>query len=477
MPSSETDAWMELDPEPFIEVVTVDDDPDIVRLVELILRGDGYRFTSCHSGAALDAVLADRVPDAVLLDLRLPDEDGLSVLRRVKAAHRELPMIILTAHATVPDAVEAMKHGAYDFIMKPIDKARLRITVKNATEMFRLRRKLHELEERNEKRVKFEGLIGVSAPMQAIYTVIENVSPTDVTILVTGESGTGKELIARAIHTRSRRKDGPFVALNCAAIPRDLLESELFGHEAGAFTGAKGRRIGCCEEANAGTLFLDEIGEMDINLQAKMLRFLQERSIRRVGDNKTIRVDVRIVAATNRDPLEEIREGRFREDLYYRLNVVPIVVPPLRERAEDVPVLAMHFLQKFSAQSGKAFSGFTSTAMRQLMLYGWPGNVRELENTTERMVVLNPPPEIDETMLPANVKLADGGALDVDVQDVDATNENVLPFVEVEKRAIENALRACNGNVAQAARRLGLGQATLYRKIKKFQLTRDSEPH
>ncbi len=452
------------------ELVAVDDDPEMTRLVETVFRGDAYRFTTCATGAELDALLDDHLPDAVLLGLRLPHEDGIAVLRRAKERCRELPVIILAAHASVTDAVEAMKLGAYDFILKPVDPTRLRITVKNATEMFRLRRKLQQLEERTEKRATFEGLIGTSPPMQAIYTVIENVAPTDVTILIIGESGTGKELIARAIHSRSRRQGGPFVALNCAAIPRDLLESELFGHEAGAFTGATGRRIGCCEEANRGTLFLDEICEMDISLQAKMLRFLQDRSIRRVGDNKTIRVDARIVAATNRDPLDEVAKGRFREDLYYRLNVVPVTVPPLRERPEDIPVLARHFLQCFATGTGKPFRGFATSAMSRMMTYPWPGNVRELENAIERMVVLHMPPEVTESMLPPDLLSFTPG---IDETDEGAASEevtDVLPFTEVERRAIENALRACAGNVAHAARRLGLGQATLYRKIKKYRM-------
>jgi len=454
------------------EVVVVDDDEAILRMVELCLADDGYRVTKCSDGRSLLEVLESRLPDAVILDLHLPGEDGLTILRRIREEIQELPIIISTAYGTVNSAVEAMKLGAFDFIMKPVDETRLVIAVRNATRSFAMAKKIHRLEALTRKRHEFEGIIGVSKPMQTIYTVIESVAPSDVTVLITGESGTGKELVARAIHARSGRRKGPFIAINCAAIPRELIESELFGHERGAFTGATNARTGCVELAAGGTLLLDEICEMDPAVQAKLLRFLQDRTFRRVGGSDLLRVDVRILAATNRTPRDEVDKGRFREDLYFRLSVVPIHVPRLRDRREDIPLLAMHFLSKFAERGGKPFTGFSAEALERMMNYSWPGNVRELENLVERIAVLEIPPTVTERMLPEPVLGASPNSVKVEVGEMPGDPSEILPFTVIEKKAIAHAIRCCQGNVSLAAKKLGLGQATLYRKIKKYGISR-----
>lgn len=454
------------------EVAIVDDDEAILRMIELCLADEGYKVTKCIDGKQLFEVLSTRLPDCVILDLNLPDEDGLTILRRIRESTNELPIIISTAYGTVNNAVEAMKLGAYDFIMKPVDQTRLMISVRNATRMFSMTKKIERLESLTRKRHEFQGIIGVSKPMQAVYSIIENVGPSDVTCFITGSSGTGKELIAKALHATSRRKDQPFVPINCAAIPKDIIESELFGHEKGAFTGATSARTGCVEMAHGGTLFLDELCEMDINVQAKLLRFLQERNIRRVGGNKDIDVNVRVIAATNQNPLEAVENGTFREDLYFRLNVIPIQLPSLKDRKEDIPLLAMHFLALCAERTGKEYTGFSAEALERMMNYNWPGNVRELENTVERIAVLGIPPTIEEKMLPETILDASNSSVRVEIGHSNGTPEQILPFTEVEKKTIAHAISCCGGNISMAAKKLGLGQATLYRKIKKYGLSR-----
>ncbi len=469
-----------------VPIIVVDDEPAIQRLIELDLRKEGFPVVKCATGAELYEALATCDPAAVLLDVRLPDEDGHTILRRIREMRPNLPVIMMTAHGSVDSAVDAMKIGAFDFLLKPIDRTRLHVSLKNAVTMWQLTRRLDQIEK--VRRREFEGILGESDEMQAIYTIIENVARSDATVFVLGESGVGKELIAKAIHARSPRAPGPFVPINCAAIPSNLLESELFGHEKGAFTGADRLRVGCCEEADKGTLFLDEICEMDFNVQAKLLRFLQERTFKRVGGGKEIRVNVRIIAATNKNPETEKNEGRFREDLYFRLNVVCIEVPPLRKRRADIPLLSRFFLQRFARENRKEFSDFSPEAFSRLCAYDWPGNVRELQHVIEGAVVLNIGKRVTEAHLPPHVRSATGidvplppsassavppGEWPSDGSGGSATKEvlEILPFREVEKRVIAQALRGCGGNVADAARRLKLGQATLYRKIKKYNLT------
>ncbi len=410
---------------------------------------------------------AGAAPDVVLLDADHDADMVVRCLERLKRQHPELPVILFAGEAEMPLVVDAMRGGAFDFVAKPLDLTRLDIAIKNASQMHRLMQRVNQLQEKHQRHGGFQGLVGQSPVMRELYDVMEHVARTDVTVLVTGESGTGKEIVARAIHDLGDRRSASFVAVNCASIPGELLESELFGHERGAFTGAVSRYVGCCEQANGGTLFLDEICEMDVSLQSKMLRFLQSRTFHRLGAAEEIHVDTRIVAATNRNPLDEIRAGRLREDLYYRLNVVPVETPALRLRSGDVPLLAQHFLTRFTAKYGKYFHDLNADVLQTLSTYGWPGNVRELENMIERVVVLNNGTQVTTHMLPTVVfdaSHATGG------EDLLRGPDEILPFTEVEKREITRALRICGGNVSQAAERLGLGQATLYRKIKKYDI-------
>ncbi len=412
--------------------------------------------------------LAGRVPDVLLLDADHDSDAVIARLSDVKREYPEMPVILFARDADMPLVVDAMRAGAFDFVGKPLDLTRLDIAIKNASQLHRLMQRVNQLQEKYQRHGSFHSLVGQSARMRQIFDMIEHVARTDVTVFVTGESGTGKELIAHAIHDLSTRRERRFVALNCASIPHDLLESELFGHEKGSFTGAVARYVGSCEQADGGTLFLDEICEMDPALQSKMLRFLQNRTFHRLGGTETLKVDVRIVAATNRDAMEEIRNGRLREDLYYRLNVVPIESPPLRDRKGDVPLLATNFLEKFSSKYGKYFYDYSAEALDALQHYPWPGNVRELENTIERIVVLHNAPQVSSRMLPPNVLQGAANAREGDPSELTPGPDVILPFTEVEKREIARALRICGWNVARAAERLELGQATLYRKIKKY---------
>jgi len=417
--------------------------------------------------------LSYAVPDLVLLDGDGGEDDVLRLVQDVKSRYELLPVVIMTSGIDASVVAAGMRKGAADFVSKPVDLTRLGLCIRNAVDMHRLLIKVNQLQSQYQKRGKFQSIVGISPRMQTIYSIIENVGATDVTVFVTGPSGTGKELIARAIHDVSDRAKRRFIAVNCAAIPRDLMESELFGHERGAFTGATSRYRGCCEQAHGGTLFLDEICEMDINLQSKLLRFLQERSLNRLGGKEELKVDVRVLAATNRNPLAEVREGRLREDLYYRLNVVPIEVPCLRERREDIPLLANFFLERLANKYGKYFYDFSPEAMGAMLIHDWPGNVRELENAIERIVVLYTGSQVTEEMLPAAI--LDGSPQEVAKSSIDSMDLGedgvILPIKEIEKRAIQRALSICRGNVSQAARRLQIGQATLYRKLKKYDLS------
>jgi DNA-binding NtrC family response regulator len=426
----------------------------------------GYRVEVGATGADLKRLLLSEPYDAVILDVHLPDADGVELLQEVHRHDPQLPIILATAHATVEQAVSAVRLGAYDYIEKPIDFTRLEIQLKNAVGSHQLTRKVRDLETTLSGRRNLGEIIGADERMQLIYSVIENVSQSDATVFITGESGTGKELVARAIHSLSPRGSREMVDLNCAAIPDSLLESELFGYEQGAFTGAMQRYIGCCERAHRSTLFLDEICEMSFPIQAKLLRFTQERNFYRLGGRDRIQVDCRIIAATNKDPLEQVRQNRFREDLYHRINVVPVYLPPLRERKDDIPVLAEHFLHEHSARNHKDFRWISSVAMDILCQYDWPGNVRELENVIAQAVVLHDGLKITEEMILPRIRGQDLAATGA------KSRTSVKPMWQREKEAIEEALQVFDGRITATCDHLQMSRATLYRKLRKYDIKR-----
>ncbi|MEP6355950.1 MAG: sigma-54 dependent transcriptional regulator [Hyphomicrobiales bacterium] len=383
-------------------VLLVEDSFALSETYKAYLKSEGHEITCVETGQAAMDIIAQNPPDVAVLDVHLPDMNGIEMLKELRERDVPTDIIIITGQASVNLAVDAMREGAADFIMKPFTAERLRVTVRNATERRTLTAKIEKIQEELH-RDKFVSFVGRSPAMQTVYQTLQNAAGSDATAFVRGESGTGKELCAEALHKLSGRKNGPLVTLNCAAIPRDLLESEIFGHVKGAFTGATRDRKGAAQRAHGGTLFLDEICEMDLSLQSKLLRFLQERTVQRVGDDVVLSTDVRIVCATNRDPMAEVQAGRFREDLFYRLHVVPIILPPLRDRGDDVLLIANHFLELFSAEDGKSFAGFAHDAEMALMAYHWPGNVRQLQNLVRNTVVMNAGGLIDRTMLPVEL--------------------------------------------------------------------------
>lgn len=449
-------------------LLLVEDTPSIMRIYHEVLKKLDVELFNAPTGARASEILDETIPDVVLLDVELPDANGIDILRRIKARGLPSVVIVVTAHGSVKVAVEAMREGAYDFIIKPFPPDRLLVTVRNALE----RRQLQTLVAASEvkKDGKFHGLIGASLPMRAVYNVIENAASSRATVFVTGESGTGKELCAGAIHQLSPRRNGPFVAVNCGAIPRELMESEMFGHVRGAFTGAVGTREGAISRAQGGTLFLDEICEMDLTLQVKLLRVIQSGEYQKVGGSEVQRADVRYVCATNRDPWAEVQAGRFREDLYYRLHVVPCAMPPLRERDDDVLLLARHFLALYAEEEGKDFADFDDGAQRALRRYRWPGNIRELQNVLRNAVLFNRGRLVTEAMLsrldphaaprPAAAPIA---AL-APATRAAAVPTAVKPLWLVEKEAIEEAIALCKGNIPRAAALLEVNPSTIYRR-------------
>ena len=449
-------------------LLLVEDTPSILRLYHEVLKKLDVDLLDAETGARALEILNETIPDVVLLDVELPDTNGLDILRRIRARNLSSAVIVVTAHGSVKIAVEAMREGAYDFIMKPFPPDRLTVTVRNALE----RRKLQTLAAANEvvKDGKFCGLIGASLPMRAVYHVIESAASSRATVFITGESGTGKELCAQAIHQLSPRRDGPFVAVNCGAIPRELMESEMFGHVRGAFTGAVGNRDGAISRAKGGTLFLDEICEMDPTLQVKLLRVIQSGEFQKVGDSDTERADVRYVCATNRDPWNEVQAGRFREDLYYRLHVVPCAMPPLRERDDDVLLIARHFLGLYATEEGKEFADFDDGAVRALRRYPWPGNIRELQNVLRNAVLFNQGGLVTEAMLSrldpnAAARPTSIAALAATPRPGGSPGASaVKPLWLVEKEAMEEAIALCNGNIPRAAALLEVNPSTIYRR-------------
>lgn len=461
-------------------VLIADDDPAILRALGHHMSGWGCRVATAVDKRELLELLGREVPQLLLLDLQFGEHDGTQLLQEIRQVHSELPIIILTAHGTIDTAVSAIKFGATDYLTKPPDLNRLQVVLKNAQERDHLTRRIRALEQLLDTGAPRQ-LTGTSPVMRVVDELMTDVAPTDATVLILGESGTGKELVAQIIHERSTRRQGPFIPLNMAALPSELVESTLFGHEKGSFTSADAMQIGCCEAADKGTLFLDEIGEMDVNLQAKLLRFLQEQTFNRVGSSQPRKVDVRIIAATNQDPIAQIKSGELREDLYYRLNVVPIHVPPLRQRLSDVPQLAELFLQRAASRNRKPnVQRFSPETLDILSRYTWPGNVRELENLVQRMVILCRGNEIEASLIPLEIREAAlPPALPVTVNGVDTMVRlpgELMPegglraMDQIERNAILEALKKSNNNVREAAKILGLGQATVYRKLKKYDI-------
>lgn len=442
------------------------------------LENDGAEVHICHTAADALGNLVRNVYSLILLDLQLPDSDGLDFLRKIRQKGIDTNVVVVTSDASTDKAVEAMRMGARDYLVKPLTPDRLLVTVRNTLELV----SLEELVRSENKQESFEGFIGSSHVMQAIYRTIENISQSKATVFISGESGTGKELCAEAIHSQSPRKDGPFIAINCGAIPKDLIETELFGHVKGAFTGAISDRAGAASLANGGTLFLDEICEMDIALQSKLLRFLQTSTLQRIGSQKLERVDVRVICATNKDPYVETVEGRFREDLYYRLNVIPVYLPPLREREEDAVLIANELLKMFSAEEGKQFTSISAAASASILNCSWPGNVRELANVLRRVVVMHDGPAVEIDMLPDSVRMGPSStpvlsdstdSLQLTAQSAPQTEDMVVErtwvpegrtLSSLERDIIEATINRCKGNVAEAAVVLGVSPSTLYRK-------------
>jgi two-component system repressor protein LuxO len=454
---------------PTKQLLMVEDTASVAALYRSFLTPLGIDIEIVGTGKAAIESVARRIPDLILLDLRLPDMTGMDVLDSVKQEYPDVPVIFMTAHGSIDTAVEAMRLGAQDFLIKPCEADRLRVTVNNAI------RKAEKLKGSDPHAItssnKYQGFIGSSQTMLSVYKTIDSAASSKASIFITGESGTGKEVCAEAIHAASKRRDKPFIAINCAAIPKDLIESELFGHVKGAFTGAATERQGAAELADGGTLFLDELCEMDLDLQTKLLRFIQTGTFQKVGSSKMKSVDVRFVCATNRDPWKEVQEGRFREDLYYRLYVIPLHLPPLRERGEDVVEIAYSLLGFMSMEEGKEFARFSPDVVQRFVGYEWPGNVRQLQNVLRNAVVLNHGKEITLDMLPpplnkTSTKLALAGLEQgSDVVEQAMSPEQVLPLWLVEKQAIENAIDAFDGNIPKAANALVVSPSTIYRKI------------
>jgi two-component system response regulator HydG len=437
--------------------LVVEDDPEMLAMVCEHLEAEGYGAVGAGRGADAITRLRSAEFDVVLTDLKMPDVDGMEVLRVARESRPDVPVILVTAFGTIETAIQAIRQGAYDYVTKPFALEEISLLVGRALEDRRLRAENVSLRRELEGRYRFESLLGKSPAMQAVFALIRQAAPGEVNVLITGESGTGKELVARALHHNSPRAARPFVPVNCAAMPAGLLESELFGHVRGAFTGAVSNRKGLIREAEGGTLFLDEIGDMAPELQAKLLRAIEDRAVRPVGRDDAVPVDLRLVAATNKDLPARIQEGSFREDLYYRLAVIPIHLPPLRERREDVPLLAEHFLRRAAADSGKAIQGFTPEAMAALLRHPWPGNVRELENVVERAVTLTAAEQVSpEALLLETAPVPAPGAL--------LAQAARRPTIEgLTAEYVTLVLREVGGDKAKAAEILGISKRTLYR--------------
>ncbi|MEJ5284959.1 MAG: sigma-54 dependent transcriptional regulator [Brevinematales bacterium] len=452
-------------------VLVVDDEKNIREGLKTALKLENFDVVTSEDGKDGLEKLELFCPDAVILDLKIPHISGMEFLKKVQGISCDTPVIILTGHGGVDEAVEAMKRGAYDFLTKPVNIEKLALIINRAIEERKRKDREKVLESLVDERYNFENIIGNSKAFQEVLKMVKQVAPTDATVLITGESGTGKEVIANAIHLNSRRAKNPIVKVHCAALPETLLESELFGHEKGAFTGAVSRKRGRFELADSGTIFLDEIGEISQSVQVKLLRVLQEHEFERVGGEETIKVDIRVITATNRDLKQLVEEGKFREDLYYRLNIINIHIPPLRERKEDIPLLIDYFLKFYNKKHNKNIQGIKEDALIILQNYRWPGNVRELQNLIENLVILCNKKMITEDILPKYLKV-EGGALtersEFKIQ-IGATLE------EIEKEAILSTLNYTNWNKSKAAKILNIGRKTLLRKLEEYGYKNQSE--
>ena len=444
-------------------VLVVDDETNIRTALVKILEGAGYTVAAAEHGDVAIAMVQDTVFDLVLTDLKMVGANGLDVLRAVKQRSPETEVIVITAYGTIETAVEAMKLGAYDYVTKPADPERLTHIVGKALEHRSLRQEVRQLREEVALKAAFQDIVGRSLPMRAVYEAVRQVSPTMATVLITGESGTGKELVACAIHDRSERRTGPIVTLNCGALPETLLESELFGYERGAFTGALGTKPGRIEQADGGTLFLDEVSEMTPKTQIDFLRVLQQREFRRVGGTKPISVDVRFIAATNKTLEDAVRAGAFREDLFYRLNVVPITLPPLRERIEDLPLLVTRFMREFCQQYDRPEKAFAPATLQALRDYAWPGNVRELRNLAERLAVTVPSRVILPVHLPSTILTGERPERSV-------TIPLGIPLHVVEEQIIRKTLTDVTSHRERAAKLLGISPRALHYKLRRYQI-------
>jgi two-component system NtrC family response regulator len=451
-------------------ILIVDDEKNYLLVLSAVLEEEGYEVLTALSGPEALEIKKTSDLDLILTDMKMPGMDGIELLEHIKALDPDLPVIMMTAHGTVDKAVEAMQKGAYSYILKPFDNDRLTIYVKKAVAMFQMVKDNRRLRDEVESQYRFGNFIGKSKPMRVVFEMIRKVAPSNATVLVEGESGTGKELVAKSIHFKSPRRDKPFIAVNCSALAENLLESELFGHEKGAFTGAVATKKGRFELADKGTLLLDEIGELSANLQVKLLRVLQEKVIERVGGIRPISINIRVIAATNKNLKEEMIEGRFREDLFYRLNVVRIVLPPLEQRKEDIPLLVDHFIRKYESERKAAVTvkGVDQEVDRLFFDYSWPGNVRELENLIERVMILCPNDTIRVSDLPMEFKDSVQNALHLDGIPAHAKLYETLAMVE--KAMIERALIMADNVQAHAASILGIGKSGLNQKIKKYNL-------
>ncbi|PWU25042.1 MAG: two-component system response regulator [Candidatus Rokuibacteriota bacterium] len=452
---------------PAESILIADDDPTALELLAEVLSGEGYRIRTASGGKECVSLAEGSPFDLAIVDLRMPELDGLQVIRRLASVQPGMPVLILTAFATIDTAIEAIREGAYDYLSKPFRMEQLKVVVQRTLEARRLARENAQFRHERQDRYGAQNLVGQSPAMVEVYKLVARVARLDTTVLVQGETGTGKELVARAIHHASHRADGPFVVVDCTSVPEGLFESELFGHERGAFTGALSARRGLFETAAGGTCFLDEIGELSAPLQGKLLRALQEQAVRHVGGNDWIPVNVRTIAATNRDLKKRVEHGTFREDLYYRLNVVSISLPALRERAQDIPLLAQHFLEKYARAAGKPIKGFARETLALLPAYPWPGNVRELENAVERAVALSSSDLILPEDLPAPAEKGSPAAL--------AVPGPRMTLDEVKRWYVDRVLEDVGGNKVRAAEILGVDRGTLYRMLKRQALEGEPE--